>query len=287
MSVPVVVSARPSVGARLRRVWVYRELLAGMVRKELKVKYKDSVLGFAWSLLNPALYLLVFWFVFQFVLENNVPDFPIYLLSGLLVWNLFAGALGGATASVVSNAGLVKKVAFPREILPLASIGAAVVHFFLQVIVLLLALAGFRHGIDWAYVPLVPIALMVLVMLAVALGILLSAVNVYLRDIQHIVELLLLAWFWFTPIVWQFGQLAEPGSDREQLALLNPITSIVLTFQRALYAELDGPTGPILPDWTVGHHLALLGAVALFAVVLFAVGEAVFGRLEGSFAEEL
>lgn len=273
--------------ARLRRVWAYRELLAGMIRKELKVKYKDSVLGFAWSMLNPALYLLVFWFVFEYVLDNNVPDFPIYLLSGLLVWNLFAGAVGGATSSVVTNANLVKKVAFPREVLPLAAVGAAVVHFFLQIVVLGVALAGFRHAIAWEYLPLVPIALVVAVMLATSIGILLAAVNVYLRDVQHIVELLLLAWFWFTPIVWQFGQLAEPGSSKETVALLNPLVGIVLTFQRALYAQLDGPSGAILPDWSAARYLGILGAIGAVAIVLFLIAEAVFGHLEGNFAEEL
>jgi ABC-2 type transport system permease protein len=287
MSAPVVVSARPGVPARLRRVWAYRELLAGMIRKELKVKYKDSVLGFAWSMLNPALYLLVFWFVFEYVLDNNVPDFPIYLLSGLLVWNLFAGAVGGATSSVVTNANLVKKVAFPREVLPLAAVGAAVVHFFLQIVVLGVALAGFRHAIAWEYLPLVPIALVVAVMLATSIGILLAAVNVYLRDVQHIVELLLLAWFWFTPIVWQFGQLAEPGSSKETVALLNPLVGIVLTFQRALYAQLDGPSGAILPDWSAARYLGILGAIGAVAIVLFLIAEAVFGHLEGNFAEEL
>ncbi len=258
-----------------------------MIRKELKVKYKNSVLGFAWSMVNPALYLLVFWFVFQYVLDNDVPAFPIYLLSGLLVWNLFSTALSNATASIVDNGQIVKKVAFPREVLPLASVGAAVVHFFLQVLVLIAALIAFSHGVAWEYVPLLPVALIVTVMLAAALGLLLSAIDVYLRDIEHMVELLLLAWFWFTPIVWQFGQLAEPGTTSERLALLNPVTPIVLTFQRALYARLEGSRGPILPDWSVVHHLALLGVVAAIASVLFLTAEAIFGRVEGGFAEEL
>ncbi len=287
MSDPVVVSARPSLPVRLRRVWSYRELLVGLIRKELKVKYKNSALGFAWSMLNPALYLLVFWFVFEKVLRNGVPQFPIFLLSGLLVWNLFSVALGSATAAMVDNAGLIKKVAFPREVLPLASVGAAVVHFFLQLVVLVVALVGFRTDVDWAYVPLLPLALVVTVLLAAGIGVLLSALNVYLRDIKHVVELLLLAWFWFTPIVWQFRSLAESGSTAERFALLNPITPIVLTFQRALYATIETDRVAILPDWTVMHHLALVGAVGLLAVVMLVIGEIVFGRLEGDFAEEL
>jgi ABC-2 type transport system permease protein len=257
------------------------------VRKELKVKYKNSVLGFAWSMLNPALYLLVFWFVFERVLRNGVPRFPIFLLSGLLVWNLFSVALGSATGSMVDNAGLIKKVAFPREVLPLASVGAAVVHFFLQLVVLVLALVGFRNEVDLAYVALLPFALAVTVLLAAGIGVLLSALNVYLRDIKHIVELLLLAWFWFTPIVWTFRSLAEPASLAERLALLNPLTPIVLTFQRALYARVGTDEVAIIPDWTVAHHFVLVAAVGVVALVMLVVGEIVFGRLEGDFAEEL
>jgi ABC-2 type transport system permease protein len=287
MSGPVVVSARPSLPTRLRRVWAYRELLVGLVRKELKVKYKNSVLGFAWSMLNPALYLVVFWFVFEKVMNNGVPRFPIFLLSGLLVWNLFSVALGSATGSMVDNAGLIKKVAFPREVLPLASVGAAVVHFFLQLVVLVLALIGFRNEVDLPYLALLPFALVVTVLLAAGIGVLLSALNVYLRDIKHIIDLLLLAWFWFTPIVWPFRSLAESGSTAESVTLLNPITPVVLAFQRALYARLDGQNGPILPDWSVAHHLALLAGVGGFALVMLVLGEVVFGRLEGDFAEEL
>src|SRR3954466_14984163 len=126
-----VVRSRISPRERLFRIFRYHELLVGMGRKGLKIKYKNSVLGFAWSLLNPLLYLVVFYIAFEKILGSGVPAFPIWLLSGLLVWNLFSAALAGATTSVVGNAGLVKKVAFPREILPLAAVGTALVHFFL------------------------------------------------------------------------------------------------------------------------------------------------------------
>src|SRR5436190_23359464 len=144
-----VVSARVNLRRRLAELWRYHELFVGLVRKELKVKYKESILGFLWSMLNPALYLVVFYIVFQVILGSGIPQFAIFLLSGLLVWNLFSSALPAATGSVVGNAAIVKKVAFPREILALATVGAALVHFFLQSIVLLLALAFFQHAPAW------------------------------------------------------------------------------------------------------------------------------------------
>src|SRR5689334_17632592 len=108
-----VVRARITARERLSRIIKFRELLVGMVRKELKIKYKNSVLGFAWSLLNPLLYLFVFWIAFDKILPAGIPSFPIWLLSGLLVWNLFSLGLATSTTSVVANAGLVKKVSFP------------------------------------------------------------------------------------------------------------------------------------------------------------------------------
>src|SRR6266567_7535499 len=146
-----VVRSRISPRERLIRIFRYHELLVGMVRKELKVKYKNSVLGFAWSLLNPLLYLVVFYIAFVKILGSSIPSFPIYLLSGLLVWNLFSTGLGAACGAVVSNAGLVKKVAFPREILPLAAVGSTLIQFFLQSLVLFAVLGVIRWNVSWRF----------------------------------------------------------------------------------------------------------------------------------------
>lgn len=297
-----VVRARVGFGTRISRLWRSRELLVALVRKELKIKYKNSALGFAWSFLNPMLYLVVFYVAFQVILRAGIPLFPIYLLSGLLVWNLFSVAVMAATVSITSNAEIVKKVAFPREILPLAAVGAALVHFFLQASVLVAALVVFRHDVAWAYIALLPLGLLSVLMLAAGLGTLFAAVNVYLRDTQHFLELALLAWFWMTPIVYPFmtvGSRSERQPLLVALYLCNPITSVVITFQHALYNTLDTePSGPgalgrignvteILPHWGLGVHALALGAVLLAGIVSLLVGLAVFGRLEGNFAEEL
>jgi ABC-2 type transport system permease protein len=278
----------PGILRRAADVWHYRELLGNFVRKELKVKYKNSVLGFVWSLLNPMLYLVVFYVVFQVVLEAGIPSFPIFFLAGLLPWTLFSTALGGATTSIVANAGLVGKVWFPREILPLAAIGAAFVHFLLQMLVLVAALAVFRFAPAWGYLPLVPLALGTLLVLVAALSVALAAVNVYWRDTQHLLELVLLAWFWLTPIVYPVAQIAERAGS---LYLLNPVTSVVLAFQRALYGtavapSADGPR-PLLPDAGVWWYARNLGIVTAAAVGLLVAALWLFGRLEDNLAEEL
>ena len=280
-----MVTPHGSLAVRLRDIAAHRELLGNLVRLELKSKYKSSTLGFVWSLLNPAMYLVVFYIAFNVILGGGIPRFAIYLLSGLLVWNFFTTALNAGTGSIVASSGLVKKVWFPREILPLASVGAALVHFFLQSLVLIAALLVLRHPVGWAFLPLLPLALFDLVLLASGMTLLLSAANVYLRDIQHFVELALLAWFWLTPIVYLYTQLTKHFGGRN-LPLLNPITPIVLTFQRALFGLFGNP--PVLaPELGVGWYLRNLLALALAAGALFVVAMQVFGRLEGNMAEEL
>ena len=292
----LVIAPDRSVAHRMRAVWRYRELLVGLIRKELKVKYKDSSLGFFWSMLNPAMYLAVFYVVFQIILGSGIPYFAIYLLSGLLSWNLFSGSLTAATGSIVNNGSLVNKVYFPREILPLATVGANLVHFFLQGLVLLTTLIVFQYGVALEYLWLLIPALLVLLLLTASLAILFAALNVYARDLQHLLELVLLGWFWMTPIVyaWQLpaDKLSENGLSTS-LTLLNPMIPIVTTLQRAIYGTdsfVDSKTGDmifVLPDGSPLWYLRNLALVGLAAAGIFVIAVHVFGRLEANFAEEL
>jgi ABC-2 type transport system permease protein len=292
------VSKRPSPLQRLGHLWQYRELLGNLVRKELKVTYKNSVLGFVWSLLNPVLYLVVFSVVFQIVLQVKVPYFAIFFLSGLLAWNFFSVGLSNGTTAIVGNAQLVTKVWFPREALVLASVGAAIVHFFLQSLVLFAALLIFMRTPSLEYFPALPVALVVLVLFASALAIALSAINVYLRDTQHLLELVLVAWFWVSAIVYPYFNIAKRLGPRwEWLASLNPILPIVVTFQRVIYNPTfgpgcktltsDSPCTAALPDHGLGWYLTHLGAVGLFSLVLLYGSLRLFSRLEDNFAEEI
>ncbi len=291
-------SGRHSVGPieRARRLWQYRELGSNLVRSELKAKYQDSVLGFLWTLLNPLLYLAVFTLVFTGFLRNAVPLYGIYLLSGLLAWNLFSVGLASATTSIVGNGSLVQKVWFPREVLPLAAIGAAVVNFFFQLIVLVAGLLIFQRSPDWSWLWLCIPAVLDVVLLLVAFGLLLSAVNVYFRDVQHFLELGLLAWFWMTPIVYQYDFIADRlAATRfgERLIFLNPMVSVVATLQRAIYNpthEIGTEAEPFF-DRMLSHgqgwYLGGLAFTAAFALVVLTVGIMVFDRLEGNLGEEI
>jgi ABC-2 type transport system permease protein len=292
-----VVSPTISVRQRLREIWLSRELLVYLVRTEIKVKYKNSVLGLVWSMIAPAMTLLIYFVVFQFISKNGIPHFVIFLFSGLLLWNLFQVGVQTATGVIVNNAGIVKKVSFPREILALASIGSAGVFFFFQAIVMVIFLIVFHSAPAWNYLPLLPLALLAAVVLASGLAILLSAVNVYLRDTQHLIEVVLTAWFWACPIVYSFQNQLAPKLAQHGVSwiyFVNPLTPLVLSFQRVLYAHVTvHSTIPhalpfhALPFHGIAWYAGLdVGVLALGAIV-FLLALVVFGRLEGNFAEEL
>jgi ABC-2 type transport system permease protein len=313
-----VVSARVNLRFRLVELWRCRELMAFLVRKELKVKYKNSVLGFAWSMLNPALVLAVYYVVFTVFLPSGIPHFALFLFSGLLAWNLFNNALMGAAGAIVNNAGIVKKVAFPREILALSQVGTACVFFGFQATVLIMFFAGFRYAPDWALLPLLPFALLALIAFTSAFAIFLSAVNVYLRDTQHLIEVVLQAWFWGAPIVYGFHEVYAklsshrlfmiPHTHLIWLYLADPLAPIVLTFQRALYgrstwvniggkltaggpASCPGNTHPgcvyVLHTYPTSFYVIALSVVLVGSIGLFLLAMLLFGRIEGNFAEEL
>jgi ABC-2 type transport system permease protein len=291
--------------SRFREIVRYRELLVNLVRKELKVRYKNSVLGFVWTLVNPAVTIAVYWVIFTKVFKNPIPAFVLFLMTGVLVFNMFQTALGSAVGSVVGNAPLVKKVWFPREILPLASIGAAMVDFLLQSIVLVGALVIFRWHIGWGYLLLIPAALVALLLFITALALWLAAVNVRYRDTQHFLGIVLMVWFWATPIIYSFQQVASklPHSI-SWIQLLNPFTIVSLSFQRALYnkkivncvANCGGrnPIGKagitptrILPNHGQLWYFGVLAILAAVSSLLMLYTARKFRQLEGDFAEAL
>jgi ABC-2 type transport system permease protein len=268
------------------------ELLTGLVRKDLRVKYQGSTIGFLWSLANPLLLLVVYTFVFQVVLHSGIPRFGFYLLSGLLVWTMFANAVGTSCAAVVGNAGLVKKVRFPLAVLPLSTVGFAMVHFALQLLVLVVAmLACGQTAFLAAPLLLVLPALAVALLFTAALSFLVAALNVRYRDTQHIVEVALLAGFWVNPIVYPVS-LVRAELERHGLFwayFLNPMAGVVTAMQRALYGA--GPVlpggGMVLADGGWAFYLARLGLGGLVSLALLGLGVRAYRRLGADFAEVL
>jgi ABC-2 type transport system permease protein len=279
------------VRRRVQELASYREVLLNLVRKELKVKYTASVLGAVWSLLNPVVFLAVFSFV-VYVTHNRMPHFPVYLLSGLLGWSLFSNCLLLGSRSVVDNASLVKKVYFPREILPLASIGVTLVDFVLQSGVLLLFMVVTGYNVQLHALWMYPLSIVTLLVFTLAVTLWVAGLNVRYRDVQHLLNLGLLVWFWMTPIVYQGALVQRFLTDNRPdtlwtVYLLNPLATIVFGFQRALYGVVSPGGQQVLPDVSLTWMAGMLLAVLAGSLLLLAFTWRLFFHLSGDFAEEL
>jgi ABC-2 type transport system permease protein len=280
-------SSRLRVVPRIREIVAKREVLLNLVRRELKVKYAASLLGAVWSLLNPVVYLAVFTFVTR-VLGMAIEDYPVYLLSGLLAWNLFSTALSVGSRSVVDNSNLVKKVTFPREILPLAAIGVALVDYVLQMGVLVLFMLVTGLGIPIPEIALLPLAFVTLLVFATALTFAVAAANVRYRDVGHLLGIALLVWFWLTPIVYAEEQVEgflEKGSALWTAYFVNPLASVVGGLHRALYGTLGD--GEALFHVSMAWLALVLLVVLVASLVLLRITWGYFFARSGDFAEEL
>jgi ABC-2 type transport system permease protein len=264
-------------------LWSYRELLLLLVRRELKARYKDSALGFLWSLLRPLALLLVYYVAIGKFLgaERSIPEFAVYVFTGLTAWTFYNEIISGGTGSIVSNAGLIKKVYLPREVFPLAVVGSALFNLATQasiLIVAVLALGSVPTGVRWLYFPL---AIAVLGVWATAFALVLSAANVYLRDVQYLVEISMMTLFWASPIVysWELVRNTVSGIWLD-VYLLNPVTVAALGMQRTFWVA---GTGKPLPA-----ELGLRMGITLVVGVLFLwFAQRVFSRLESNFAQEI
>jgi ABC-2 type transport system permease protein len=263
------------------------ELFANLVRKDLKIKYKGSTLGFIWSLANPLLYLAVFTLVFQVVFPPRVPRFAVYFMAGLLVWNFFSMSTQSATGAVIGAANLVKKVPFPRIVLPLATVGFVGVQVLLQFAVFFAFLAAYhRSSFGPQLVLLVPAAV-VAVTLTTAVCLLVSSLNVRWRDVQHLWEMAMIAGFWLIPTVYPIVLVRERLGEWFTLYMLNPIVPVVAAVQRAIYVDPSPQGLPVLADGGYAFYLKWLGVSFAISLGLLALGLLTFRRLSASFAEEL
>jgi ABC-2 type transport system permease protein len=292
-----VVSARANLRTRLRNLWSRRELLTSLIFSDIRIKYKNSALGIFWSMLSPALTLGIYDLVFSVITKNGYPDFALYLFSGLVVWNMFQNAVNMATGVIVDRAGLVKKVSFPREILALANVGAAVVYFAIQLGVLVLFMLALGRSPAWGFIWILPISFITLYLLTASVAIVMSAVTVYLRDMKHLMEVLLQLWFWLSPVVYSYQHTIAQRLHAHGLTwmyFLNPITPIIITFQRIFYVKTNVVSTNvghsmlnILPQWTMSTFFYMNISLLAIMVVIFLLALTLFGRLEGNFESEL
>jgi ABC-2 type transport system permease protein len=268
----------------LRDLRSYRELLGLLVRRELKARYKDSTLGFLWSLIRPLAILLVYYIAIGKFLgaERSIPDFAIYIFTGLLAWSFFTEVVSGGTGCIVGNAGLIKKVYLPREVFPLSVVGGALFTLATQFVVLGAALVVADAVPTGSRLLFAPLALLVLLVYSTALALVLSAVNVYLRDVQYLVEIVLTVLFWLSPVVysWELVRSVVTEGTLQQIYLANPITAAILGMQRAFWVA--GTSEPY-PEGLGVRLMIMLG----IGLVLLWLAQRVFARLEANFAQEI
>ena len=252
----------------------YRGLIWSLVARELKARYRGSVLGFAWSFINPLLLLLIYSFVFTEIIPNETPNvkpYAVFIFCGILPWNWFATSLSDAAGSLIAGGNLIKKVLFPAEVLPFVSVLTNMVHFFLGVPILVLFLLVSGHYPDLSDLIWFPVAVLVELIFASALALVLAALAVHFRDIRDILANVLMLWFFATPIIYPWFQ---PNVQRfKWLFNLNPFTHLAVSYQEILFFR-----GPI------GHWRWLL-ALGVASVFLFLAAYWLFDRVRDSFAE--
>ena len=260
----------------LARLGRYRGLIQSLVARELKARYRGSVLGFFWSFVNPLLLLLVYSFVFKYVLPANfkgIDHYELFLFCGLLPWTWFSSSLLEASNVLISGGNLIKKVLFPAEVLPIVTVVANMVHFFLGLPILVAFLLYFDAPIQAVELLWFPVAVLVQLIFTLGCALILSALTVHFRDIRDILGHLITIWFFATPIIYPYMQMTAAWQTR--LLNANPMSHLTITYQEILF--FNGP---------VGHWKWLL-AVGLAASAFFLFGYFVFDRLRDTFAEEV
>lgn len=273
-----------NVWATFRDVIAHREMLNLLVRRDLKAKYKDSALGFLWALARPLVQLAIYFVVLGHFLgaARGIPDFAVYVFTGLTAMGLFQEIAVGGTGSILANAGLVKKVYMPRELFPLASAGSGLFNFGVQLIVLIIATVAVGAPPLHPELFYVFPSLAVLLVYGLAFALFFSAWNVYLRDIQYLVEVATMLLFWMSPVVysWQMVSTIITNPILLDIYTNNPLTLAVLGFQEAFWVAGDELAQPT--------HLLLRLVIALIVgLVLLFISHRVFLRLQGDFAQEL
>jgi lipopolysaccharide transport system permease protein len=294
----VAVDRSAGVMPKLRELWGYRELIRNLVLRDLRVRYKGSALGYIWTQLAPLLMMGVFWFVFSFIQPQQIAMFPVFLIVGLLPWNFCNEAVAGGARSVIDNANLIKKVFFPREVLPLVSVCSSLVNYLLSLPMMFLVMAVVQllypplreQGRLLNFAPTIaylPVLIGIQMLFLAGVALFMSALAVHFRDFVHLIGILLQFWFFLTPVVYSLDVLRVTigGVALAQVVRwLNPMASLIEFYREILY----GNTVPGSQVPTPGlPALTSVLRVLITALVVLAFGYWFFQRRSGQFGEEI
>ena len=256
---------------KLKEIYEYRLMIRSLVKRDLRGKYKGSVLGFMWTFVNPLLQLLVYNMVFSIIMKAGVDKFYLYLFVGLIPWLFFSAAITGGSTCIIAQKDLIKKIRFPREIIPISFVTSQFVNMILSFIVVILVsvISGVRPTIGG--ILCLPVIMLVEYLMALGIALISSSLTVYFRDLEHILAIIAMAWLYATPICYP-----EEMVPAEYLPIyrLNPVTPIVNAYRDVLY-------------WGRTPDLRTLLLAVLIGLVTVVLGILIFGRLQRRFAEEL
>lgn len=257
--------------APVKELYAYRGLIQSLVVRDLKARYRGSVLGFLWTFLNPLLLMAIYALVFSVYMRNGMEKYTAFLLTGLLPWIWFSSSLLTGATCIVEGGGLLKKVFFPAQVLPTVVVLVNTVNFLLSLPLLVLVLFLFRVTLGWSILALIPLLMAIQLLFTLGLVLIVSALTVRYRDLSQLLANLLTFWFFLSPIIYPASQV--PKAFRATLAL-NPVASLVIAYQDVLFYN-------VLPSWTA------IGVVAVAAVTALLAGLLTFERFKYSFVEEV
>lgn len=253
-----------------KSLYEYRELLKTSISKDIRGKYKNSVLGIIWSFLNPLLQIAVYAIVFPLIMKSNLPNYTVFLCCGLIPWNFFSAAISRTSFTMIENGNIIKKVYFPRQILPLSVVTSEAVNFIISTIIILAFVLGYGMGIS-KFIIFYPLVLLVQYLLLIGISFIVSSVTVYFRDLQHFIGILLQLLFYATPIVYASNTIPE---NFQWILKFNPMTYVINGYRDIFYYQKT-------PD------LVSLAIVLSVSIVICLVGYFIFNKLQRRFAEEI
>lgn len=255
----------------LRELFAYREMIFSLVHRDLKGRYKGSVLGFMWTFLNPLLQLGVYTMVFSVIMKSGIEDYYLFLFVALVPWIFFSTSLTGGASCIWSQKEMVKKIYFPREVLPISFVTSQFVNMLLSFLVIFVVLIVSGKNINLLAVCYLPVIMLVEYLLALSVAFITSAVTVYFRDLEYVLAIVAMAWQFMSPVMYSVEDVPEKVMI---IFNINPMTPVMTAYRDVLYYAQ-------IPKLETLLHALILG------IVLFVIGVIVFGKMKRHFAEEL
>lgn len=246
-------------------------MIASLIKRDLRGRYKGSVLGFAWTFLNPLFQLVVYTLVFSTIMRAGIEDYYLFLFVALIPWIFFSSSISAGATCIVAQKEMIKKIYFPREILPIAHVACQFVNMLFSFVIIFAVLIFTGKGVNGQALLFLPIVMIAEFLLALSITMIISAVTVFLRDLEHILAIVVMAWQFLTPVMYSVDMVPE---NLRSIFNLNPMTPIIVAYRDIFYYKQ-------VP------HLLTLGMGVGFSIILLIVGWLIFGQMQKHFAEEL